>query len=188
MEATETHDEMTTAFSEQLSDDLAKKAEAASQSFVWDEGYYLAQYKKHTTFHSDIAEFTGKTGDNVGKTFPNPFYNVPVSAMVFDLLGFAGRKGDAIVEWEKPKGYSFKACFRDIRKFDRLSDESTNGGLMQACAAGNGFAGKTTDELIDWFHNHLVVIHVGKMKAATGKNGQEYPARNVVRSIKPHNG
>ena len=84
MEAT--HDEMTEAFTEQLSDDLAKKAEAASASFVWDEGYYLAQYKKHTTFHSDIAEFTGKTGENVGKVFPNPFYNVPVSAMVPALL------------------------------------------------------------------------------------------------------
>src|SRR5689334_14949203 len=100
-------DEMTTAFTEQSSDDLAKKAEAASQNFVWDEGYCLAQYKKHTTFHSEIETFTSKKD---GSTFPNPFHNVPVSAMVFDLLGFTGRKGDAIVEWEKPKGYSFKAC------------------------------------------------------------------------------
>lgn len=181
----ETTDEMTTAFSEQLSDDLAKKAEAASSAFVWDEGYYLAQYKKHTTFHSDIAEFTSKKD---GTVFANPFHNVPVSAMVFDLLGFAGRKGDAIVEWEAPKGFSFKACFRDIKKFDKLSEESTCGGLMQGCAASNGFAGKTTDDLIDWFQSHMVVIHIGKMKAAVGKNGQEYPARNVVRSIKPHNG
>ena len=108
--------------------------------------------------------------------------------MVFDLLGFAGRKGDTIVEWEKPKGYSFKACFREVKKFDKLSEESTCGGLMQSCAAGNGFAGKTTDDLVSWYGNHLVVIHIGKMKAAVGKNGQEYPARNVVRSIKPHNG
>ena len=71
------------------------KAEAASAQFVWDEGYYLAQYKKHTTFHSDIESFTSKKD---GTVFPNPFYKVPVSAMVFDLLGFAGRKGDAIVE------------------------------------------------------------------------------------------
>jgi hypothetical protein len=115
---------------------------------------------------------------------PILFYKVPVSAMVFDLLGFAGRKGDAIVEWEKPKGFSYKACFRDIRKFERMADESVNGGLMQSCAASNGFAGKTTDDLIGWFQNHLVVIHVGKMKAAVGKDGKEYPARNVVRSIK----
>lgn len=184
----ETTDEMTTAFSEQLSDDLAKKAQDAASSFVYDEGYYLAQYKKHTTFHSDIAEFTGKTGENMGKVFPNPFYMVPVSAMVFDLLGFAGRKGDAIIQWDKPKGYSFKACFRDIKKFERMADESVCGGLMQSCASSNGFVGKTTDDLIEWYGNHMVVIHIGKMKAAVGKNGQEYPARNVVRSIKPYNG
>ena len=181
-------DEMTTAFTEQLSDDLAKKAQDASASFVWDEGYYLASYKKHTTFHSDIVEFTGKTGENIGKTFPNPFYNVPVSAMVFDLLGFAGRKGDAIVQWDKPKGFSFKACFREVKKFDRLSDESVAGGLMQGCASSNGFVGTTTDDLIAWFNDHMVVIHIGKMKATTGKNGVDYPARNVVRSIKPYNG
>jgi hypothetical protein len=70
MNATETHDEMTEAFTEQLNDDLAKKAEAASQSFVWDEGYYLAQYKKHTTFHSDLETFTSKRD---GSTFANPF-------------------------------------------------------------------------------------------------------------------
>ena len=180
MEAT--HDEMTEAFTEQLSDDLAKKAEAASASFVWDEGYYLAQYKKHTTFHSDIETFTSKKD---GSTFTNPFYKVPVSAVVFDLLGFAGRKGDAIVQWDAPKGFSFKACFREVRKFDKLSPESVCGGLMQGCAASNGFDGKTTDDLITWYNNHMVVIHVGKMKAAAdGK----YEAKNVIRSIKPFSG
>ena len=183
MEAT--HDEMTTAFTEQLSDDLAKKAQDAASSFVWDEGYYLASYKKHTTFHSDIETFTKKED---GSTFPNPFYMVPVSAMVFDLLGHTGRSGDAIVQWDKPKGFSFKACFRDIKKFDRLSEESTCGGLMQACAASNGFVGKTTDDLVNWYGNHMVVIHLIKLKATTGKNGKDYPARNVVKSIKPYNG
>ena len=176
-------DEMTTAFTEQLSDDLAKKAQDASASFVWDEGYYLAQYKKHTTFHSDIETFTSKKD---GSTFNNPFYKVPVSAMVFDLLGFSGRKGDPIVQWDAPKGYSFKACFRDIKKFERMAGESVCGGLMQSCAASNGFVGKTTDDLIEWYGNHMVVIHIGKMKATTGKNGVEYPAKNVVRSIKPY--
>jgi hypothetical protein len=178
----ETTDEMTQAFDEQLSEDLAKKAQDASAAFVWDEGYYLAQYKKHTTFHSEIAEFTSKKD---GSTFANPFHNVPVSAMVFDLLGFAGRKGDAIVQWDAPKGFSFKACFREVRKFDKLSPESVCGGLMQACASSNGFAGKTTQDLIDWFSNHMVVIHIGKMKAsADGK----YEAKNLVRAIRPYNG
>lgn len=182
METEATHDEMTVAFQDQLDDDLAKQAESQSAAFVWDEGFYMAQYKKNTMFASDKETFTRKDGS----TFVNPLYKVPVGAFVFDLLGFAGRKGDAILEWEKPKGFSFKATFqRVMRDSEKMTEESVNGGLMQACAAANGFAGKTTTELLDWFANHICVIHIGKMKASSdGK----WPARNLLRAIRPHNG
>ena len=69
----ETVDTMIAAFDEQLSDDLAKKADAqATSQHVWDEGYYLAQYEKHTTFKSEKeakgAEDQGLewVGDNTG--------------------------------------------------------------------------------------------------------------------------
>ena len=176
-------DEMTTAFDEQLSDDLAKKAEAANASFVWDEGFYLAQYKKHTLFASDKSSFDRKDGSG---SFTNIMYQVPVGAFVFDLLGFSGRKGDAIAQWDKPKGFSFKATFREVKRDDgKLVPESINGGLMQACAAANGFTSTKTSDLIDWFSNHMCVIHIGAMKASPdGK----WPAKNIVRSIRPHNG
>ena len=182
MEAT--HDEMTTAFSEQLNDDLAKKAESQSNTqHVWDEGYYLAQYEKHTVFKSEIAEFTRKDGSG---TFKNALYNVPVGMFKVNLLGFAGRKGDAIVEWDQSKGYTFRATFDSIvNDKGNLIPESVNGGLLLACAKGNGFVGTTTTALLDWLANHMVVMHIGKMRAsADGK----YPAKNVIRAIRPHNG
>lgn len=176
-------DEMTAAFDDQLNDDLAKQAEAASASFVWDEGYYLAQYKKHTLFASDKESFERKDGSG---SFANIMYQVPVGAFVFDLMGFTGRKGEAIVQWDKPKGFSFKATFRTVKRDDgKLVPESINGGLMQAAATKGGCTSNKTADMIDWFANHLVVIHVGAMKAsADGK----WPAKNIVRSITPYNG
>lgn len=174
-------DAMVAAFDEQLSDDLAKKADAqASTQHVWDEGYYLAQYEKHTTFKSEQEQFERKDGSG---SFANVLYDVPVGMFKFKLLGFAGRKGDEIVEWTEPKGFTFRACFREVMN-DRgkLVVESVNGGLMQSCACSNGFTGRATADLLHWYENNLVVIHIGLMKAsADGK----YPARNVIRSIKP---
>ena len=184
MEAT--HDEMTEAHVEQLNDDLAKEAAAARAAHVYDEGYYLAQFKKSTPFiNTTDEEFTRKDGSG---TFKNVFFNVPKWAVVFDLLGFAGRKGDAIVEWEKPKGYSFQICLRKVMNTwpdgtTSTAPESINGGLMQDCAKNAGFTGKDSTELLEWYSNHLVVIHIGvNKKKATG---EKY---NVIRSVKTHNG
>ena len=185
MEATEAHDEMTAAHNEQLSDDLAKKAEAARASFVYDEGYYLAQYKKSTSFVSTDEEFTRKDGSG---SFKNVFYNIPRWAMVFELQGSAGRKDATIIAWDKPKGFSFQAAFREVLNSwqdgsTSIAPESVNGGLLQACASSNGFVGKDTNDLLEWYANHMVVIHIGvNTKKATK---EKY---NVVRSVKPYNG
>lgn len=182
----ETTDEMTQAHVEQLDADLAKDAEKAREAHVYDEGYYLAQYKKSTQFiNTTDAEFTRKDGSG---TFKNVWFNVPKWAVVFDLLGFVGRPKDAIIQWDKPKGFSFQVAFRKVMNewsdgSTSLTPESTNGGLMQACAANNGFAGATSDDLLEWYGNHMVVIHIGvNKKKATG---EKY---NVIRSIKPYNG
>jgi hypothetical protein len=177
-------DAMTAEFDEQLSDDLAKQAEAqASTQWVWDEGFYLAQYEKQTTFKSELAEFTRKDGTG---TFPNVLYDVPVGMFKFKLLGFAGRKGDPIIEWDAPKGFTFRAAFRSVERAPgKLTDESVNGGLLQACAASNGFAGKAMKDLLEWYENNMVVIHIGLMKANPTKG---YAARNTIRAIRPHNG
>ena len=184
METTQ-QDEMTTAHNEQLSDDLAKKAEAASTSFVYDEAYYLAQYKKSTSFVTKEEEFTRKDGSG---TFKNVFCGIPRWAMVFELQGSAGRKDAAILPWDKPKGFSFQSCFSEVNSVwpdgsTSLSTESKNGGLMHSCASSNGFTGKDTNDLLEWYSNHMVVIHIGvNTKKATK---EKY---NVVRSIKPYNG
>ena len=179
-------DEMTTAHVEQLNADLAKEAETARAAHVYDEGYYLGQYKKSTQFiNTTDKEFSRKDGSG---SFTNVFFNVPKWAVVFDLLGFAGRKGDAIVQWDKPKGFSFQVCFRKVTQTwpdgsTSTASESLNGGLMQSCASSNGFVGTDSDQLLEWYTNHMVVIHVGvNKKKATG---EKY---NVVRSIKPFNG
>ena len=137
------------------------------------------------TFVGDKEEFARKDGSG---TFKNVFFGVPQWAMVFDLLGFAGRKGDAIIQWDAPKGYSFRACFREVKNIwtdgtTSIAPESVNGGLMQGCAASNGFAGKDTNDLLDWYTNHMVVIHIGVNKKKT--TGEKY---NVLRSVKPYNG
>lgn len=181
-----TQDEMTQAHVEQLDADLAKEAEAARAAHVYDEGYYCAQYKKSTQFiNTTDEEFSRKDGSG---SFKNVFFNVPKWAVVFDLTGFAGRKGDAIVQWDKPKGFSFQVCFRKVEQTwpdggTTTAPESINGGLMQACASSNGFAGKDSNDLLEWYSNHMVVIHVGVNKKKS--TGEKY---NVVRSIKPYNG
>lgn len=176
-------DDMTVAFDEQLQDDLADKA-AAQTKFVWDEGYYLAQYSKHTLFASDKETFERKDGSG---SFANPLFNVPVGAFVFNLLGVGKRKSDPITEFEAPKGFSFRATFKEVAN-DRkkLVQESVNGGMLQS-GANNG-SGKmaTVTQLLDWYANNMVVIHIGRNKEWTGDDGREHPASNVIRAIRPY--
>jgi len=176
-------DEMIAAFGEQLNTDLANKA-AAQQTFVWDEGYYVAQYSKHTVFKSDIEEFTRKDGSG---TFANKLYGVPVGMFSFKLLGRTIRESDPVVEFDAPKGYAFRACF-DVIVNDKgkLITESVNGGLMTKAALLNGANVTTTPELLDWYVNHMVVIHIGKNRAWKTNTGKDMPESNVIRSIKPY--
>ena len=175
-------DEMTVAFKEQIADDFSKKMSAADTQFVRPPGYYLGQYKKHTIFASDIETFTSKKD---GSTFANPFYHVPVGAFVFDLLGVASRKNDPIVQWEKPSGYSFKACFEEVLKFEKPSEESRYGGYLKTCAEKGGCTSNATSDVLNWLENHMVILHIDVMKAsADGK----YPEKNILRSVVPYNG
>jgi hypothetical protein len=177
-------DEMELAFDEQLNTDLANKATAQS-TFVWDEGYYLAQYSKHVIFKSDRETFERKDGSG---SFENKLFDVPVGLFVFNLLGKAIKASDPITEFENPKGFTVRATFRDIvNDKGKLVPESLNGGLMTKAALLNGHAVTTTQELLDWYANNMVIIHVGRNKEWVGKDGKARPASNVIRGIKPYN-
>jgi hypothetical protein len=176
-------DEMSVAFGEQLNTDLADKA-AAQQTFTWDEGYYLAQYSKHTIFKSDIQEFTRKDGSG---TFANKLYDVPVGMFVFNLLGRTARESDPIEEFEAPKGFAFKATFQTVvNDKGKLVPESVNGGLLTKAALSNGAGVTTTSELLEWLANNMVVIHIGLNKSWVTSAGKVMPASNVIRSVKPY--
>ena len=178
-------DEVQVAFNEQLNTDLAEKA-TAQNTFTWDEGYYLAQYSKHTVYKSDRAEFERKDGSG---SFKNVLYNIPVGMFAFKLLGKAVRMSDPITEFDAPKNYTFREAFDTvINAKGRLVQESVNGGLMTKAALANGASPATTTELLDWYANNLVVIHIGKMKEWTGNDGKLRAASNVIRSIKAYKG
>ena len=176
-------DAMTAAFSEQLNTDLANKA-VAQQTFVWDEGYYLAQYSKHTVYTSDKETFERKDGSG---SFANKLYNIPVGMFVFNLLGRAVRESDPIEEFETPKGFAVKATFTEVvNDKGKLIPESINGGLITKAALMNGAGVTTTSGLLEWLANNMVVIHIGKNKAWVTSTGKSMPASNVLRSVKPY--
>lgn len=172
-------DELAMEFEGEVKEGLEQRAEEAS---LYPAGYYKAQLQDVKIFTSDVETFKIKTGERAGEDMPNPFYKVQVGNFRFGSYGFkANKKDDWTDTSEKPQTRMVKACFDDINRFDRLSDESVAGGWLVKAAMKGGCASRDKKAIVEWLKNHFVVIHWAQTKGS-----EKYAKRNFIISIEPY--